>query len=82
MTLKLSKLRVVQIYPFFAYRQHGQYCLGVGYAEDEPGGCASTDINCALLSVGPPTPPASALYRKRQTLSLVPSRMCLCPRSH
>lgn len=62
-----------------ASRQHGQCGVGVGHAEDEPGGRAAADIGCALLSVGPPTPPAGAVYRQHQTLPLVPGRLRVRP---
>lgn len=80
----LYKLRVaLSLYLCFSdRRQHGQCCLGVGCAEDEPGGGARADNGRALLSVGPPTPPAGPLYGQHQTLPLVPSRLRFCPSPH
>lgn len=58
-------------------RQHGQCGLGVGPAEDEPGGRVGADVSCALLSVGSQTAPFGAVHRKHQTVPVVTGRMCL-----
>lgn len=77
-------LRVVlNVYMCFSDgRQHDHCCLGVGHAEDEPGGCAGADISHPLLPVGPSTPPPGTVHSHHQTLSLVPSRMRFCPSPH
>ena len=61
----------------FDCRQHGQCCVGVGHAEYEPGGRAWAELGCAVLSVGPPTPPPGAVYRQQQTLPVVRGRLRL-----
>lgn len=46
-------------------RQRGQCCLGVGHAEDEPGGRARADRSRPMFPVGPQTAPVSDVHRQR-----------------
>lgn len=67
---------------FWTCRQHGQCRLGLGHAEDESGGRAGADVSCALLSVGPPTPPAGSVHRQQPPVSVDPGGLRLRASPH
>lgn len=64
--------QVVRVCVRVLARQHGHRAVGVGHAEDEPGGGAAAHGPRALLPVGPQAAPAGALHRQLQAVPVVP----------